>query len=307
MWQEFFGRLDSAPAYPPRQEDALDWLDDSYRILYGDKPIPADYCGNLELYAFRCACKYLEVQVNRNGISRTLRFERGENIGGISSLPTEEANGTCFRFEPDPEVFTETVLPEGFFTEKLEAFSIQIPGFTCTYENAEGQARTCCYPEGAKSYIEMQHPGSVYRTIMWAKGRERYNSAEYKAHVELAIGYTPDAGTVRCYHNLDLLPFGGSHLKELKKRFCNAIRSCCGGGQKLTFSKMEKHLTLILSTRCAPQFTVWANGSRKAIENRLLTDMAQDAIDEAFERYLHEYKAVYRGLVDAALKGRNEQ
>lgn len=303
VWQSIFCELFAAPAYPQEDwVDPMDAVDNAHYVLYGDKADTTDGLYYLELYAAQCVCKHMELQVNRSGIESTLRFEKGINIGGICNKPTTAQNGTCFRFALDPEVFTQTLIPESFFLEKLETFSILVPGLTCIYENADGVETVFCCPEGAKDYIERKNPGSVYHTKMWAKGRERYNSAEYKAHLEVSLGYTPNAGEVRCFHNLNEMPGGGAHLKELQKRLRKAFYSCYG--INISVKELSEHMTIILSTRCAPLFTAWRNGTRQAVDNRLMADMAQDAIDEAFNRYLFEFKEVYRGLVDAVIAKR---
>lgn len=303
VWKSIFCQLDPASAYPVESgEDPMDATDVAHHILYGDRPADADSTWNLELYATTCACAYMELQVDRDGVNSTLRFRQGQNEGGIYRQPTTAQNGTCFRFALDPAVFTQTQLPESLFTELLESFAMLVPGLSCSYENETHGETVFYYPEGAKTYIEEKNPGSVYRSKMWAKGKERYNGAEYKAHVELAVGHTPNAGELQCFHNFAALPYGGTHLEQLQERLCSAFNHCLGSD--MTFGEMGKHLTLVIATRCAPSFTVWKNGSRQAIANRLITDMAQDIIDDGFDRYLQEFKAVYQGLWDAVKRER---
>lgn len=302
IWQKLFCQLDTPSAFPRGlYDDPMDDTDKAHHILYGDKPTDDDDSWNLEIYAIVCACRDMEVQVNRNGICSMLRFDRGLNIGGICNQPVAGENGTSFRFTLDPEVFKKTQIPESFFLKNLETFSILIPGLTCTYENAEGVETEFCCPKGAQTYIERKNSGSVYCAKMEEKGRERYNSVEYKAYVELAMGYTPNAGEIKCYHNFDVLA-GGSHLEVLQKQLRDGLNICFG--TNLTLEEIRKHLTLILTTRCKPPFTVWRNGTRQAIENRLITEMTQDILAGAFEDYLYEHKGVYQGLVDKVMAKR---
>ena len=304
VWQNLFCQLYAAAAFAPTtSEAALDLTDDPNGFYYGKQP--ADEYRSLEMYAFQCVCKYLEVISVRDGYESTLRFEKGYNIGGLQKKPSAAPCGTTFRFEPDPEVFTETQLPEAYFREMLEAFALLIPGFHCTYINGAGEATDYVYPKGMTDYIGQHSSEPVYHSNMWAKGRERYNSAEYTAYLEVAVGFTPNAGLVRCYHNLEELPCGGTHMEQLQKRLHEVFDLCCRKELTgLTSGELAKHLTVILATRCAPAVTAWVNGTRKSIKNRLITDMAQDAIDEAFENGLYQNKTLCQSLVKAVLTDR---
>ena len=225
-WQEIFCSMYPLPAYRPDESRcSLGLIDYSHHTLYGEEQAPnsiyfPEDAGYQELYALQCVCEYMEVVVNRDGINSKLYFERGNNIGGIHNEPTSECNGTCFRFALDHEVFTQTVMPATFFFETLRTFAMLSPGLCCTYENTSGLAVDFCYPEGISEYVQhkcSENTVPVYRKKIEAKGKDRYNRAEYEACVDIVIGYTPNAGEVKCFHNFRELTSGGSHWDALQK------------------------------------------------------------------------------------------
>lgn len=323
-WQEIFCSMYPLPAYCPDESGySLGLIDYAHHTLYGEAQqsnsiyFPEE-TGYMELYALQCASEYLEVVVNRDGINSKLYFERGYNIGGIHNEPTTECNGTCFWFALDHEVFTQTVIPATFFLETLKSFAMLSPGLCCTYENASGQATTFYYPDGISEYVQHKCPENtvpVYRKKIEAKGKDRYNRAEYAACVDIVIGYTPNEGEVKCFHNFRELTSGGSHWDALQKQICRAFNACYGhyivddgsdhvehsNGETETFNEVAKHLTVVLATWCSPYCSVWGNGERLSIRNRMIADMTHDATGAEFHNYLYRNKEKYLDLLEHSM------
>ena len=308
-WKNIFCSLDLLPACPPDESGySFGLMDYSHNRLYGDDQAYdsiffPDELGYMELYAVQCASAYVDVLVNRNGIHSELHFARGYHVGGMDSKPTTENNGTRFRFSLDREVFTQTEIPSDFFLETLKAFSVLCPGLKCSYTNTDGLSETFYYPNGLLDYVQFKQGENavpVFCKKINAKGRDRYNWCEYEACVDVAIGYTPDAGSIKCFHNFRMLTYGGSHLEELKKQICRGFNVCYSTPQieLRDFDEIEKHLTIILATWCSPRATVWGNGMRLSIQNRMIEDMTYDAVGSAFCDYLYQQKEHYRNLLD---------
>lgn len=316
-WKEIFCTMYPLPACPPNKSGySFELIDDTHHLLYGegktsDSIFFPENAGFMDLCALQSVSAHMNVVVNRNGISSMLHFERGYNIGGMRSEPTSQANGTCFQFALDQEVFTQTVIPADFFWETLQAFAMLSPGLRCTYENTSGQTAFFYYSDGISEYVQKKYSGSsipVYHKKIEEKGRERYDRAEYMACVDIAIGYTPEAGSVRCFHNFRELTCGGTHLDELKKQICRAFHDCYryhrADNTANDFDEIIKHLTIVLATWCSPRCTLWENATRQSIQNKLVTDMTHDAVAAEFCNYLYRYKREYSNLVDAILPDR---
>ena len=316
-WQQIFCEMFPLPAYRPEDGAySLGLLQSTHHLLYGEEPtldsvyFPGER-GYFELYAAQCVCRSMDVTVCRDGIRSTLHFEKGENIGGITHTPTTDRNGTAFRFVLDPEVFAETVIPAKHFLDAMEDFAVLAPGLSCTYEYAKLQ-KGFCYPEGSAAYMQRKCASGVpaFAAHIAAKGRERYNRAEYAARVEVAIGYTPKAGGVKCLHNLRALTHGGTHLKALEKSLCDAFNSCYRTrleGAPVKIRELRRHLCVLLVSRCHPYSTLWENGARTGITNQVIADMTTDAVKPAFENFLYEHKAQFSDLIDRILAERTKK
>lgn len=314
VWQSIFSSALPLPRYSPDDSGcSLALLDDNHASLYGEK-LPPDATVSqsepcyLELYALQCVCARMDVRVNRNGIQSKLHFECGNNIGGIRNQQTEEPNGSCFQFTLDREVFSETLIPESYFLKMLEIFAFHAPGLKCTYENPLGKTASFCYPNGISDYVQSGASSiPVFRGQLEAKGRNRYNRAEYKAYVDIAIGYTPEAGGLRCYHNFRELTYGGTHAAELQKQLCQALNHCycpyipgeetANRPQDLTFDEISRHITCVIISRCPSGCSMWKNGTRLSIENPMITDMTHDIMVPEFQTYIYHHKEEYRELI----------
>lgn len=330
-WQALFCEMFPGPQYRPDESGySLEFFDDNHYTLYGEElPDDAIYFkgdhGYMELYALQCASKYMDVVINRNGIQSTLHFERGYNIGGISHTPTKERNGSYFKFELDSEVFSETVIPENYFLKALQIFAFHSPGLECTYENVNGKTVSFCYPNGISDYVQskISEPTlPAYRKRIEAKGRNRYDQAEYKTCVEISIGFTPNAGGLQCFHNFRELTYGGTHRDELQKQLCEALNACywpyivgdevadleeqvrLQHKKELTCEEIARHVTAVIISWCPSHCSMWENGTRLSIKNPVITDVTHDTMVPEFENYLYCHKEEYRKLVDLILAER---
>ena len=79
--------------------------------------------------ATQYSSEYMDVTVWRDGKKYALHFEKGENIGGLTSEPfTGRRTGTRMKWRPDREVFTDTNIPREYFEDVLKKQSVVNPG-----------------------------------------------------------------------------------------------------------------------------------------------------------------------------------
>ena len=101
-----------------------------------------------------------------------------------------------------------------------------------------------------------------------------------------------------------------------KKQICRVLNACYGhhiddngsahvehgSGETVTLDGIAKHLTIILATWCSPRCSVWGNGERLSIQNRMIADMTHDAADAEFCNYLYQNKGVYRDVLERSMR-----
>ena len=315
VWKNIFCEMFPASAFPPDDGDyTYGLVDPAHHLLYGDKEqektiMPPEEPCFLELYALQCASRFMDVMVVRDGLKSTLHFQKGYNVGGIQNEKTSEASGTCFRFEMDKEVFTETVIPNDFFLDILRCYAILCPGLKCTYTNMESHEEVgFCYPGGIAQYVGQGESVPVYSKEVTAKGKDRYNRAEYEACVQLAMAVVPENGNLLCLHNYRNLTKGGTHCDALKERICHAFLSAFRvefeGKEEPTFEELQKHLQVVLVSWCSPRCSDWENGTRQSICNRMITDMTYDISNRDLENHVYSNRESYRSIILKILKNR---
>lgn len=259
---------------------------------YGDGDFDPD---SLHLCAVQYASEYMDVTVRRDGVESCLHFEKGENIGGLTEKTGGEASGVYLRFKPDPAVFTQTVLPERDVEDRARRLALLIPGLQVVFrgETEDGFRETeFCYPAGISDYLKIYSATPVYTAELEARGQERYNRPSYTARVRVGIGFSQAPGFVECYHNQRALTHGGTHVDKLIgeiQKYLDWMLEC-----SVTKEKLAARLQLVVISDAG--ITQWVNGARTGIANKLIRDMAQDTVGEAFRQYVKENSVALEAL-----------
>ncbi len=252
--------------------------------------------------ATQYASEYMEVTVWREGKKYTLRFEKGENVGGLHSEPTDRGKktGTTIRWKPDLEVFTDIHIPEAYYLDVMKRQAVVNAGVTFRFRNQAGgkfETTDFKYDNGIIDYVaELAGEGSLTAPVFWQterRGRDRADKGEYKVKLSVSFCFSNRVQVVEHYHNSSWLEHGGSPEKAVRSAFVSAIDGWLKGQNKytkgesrVTFPDIQDALVLV-SNNFSTQ-TSYENQTKKAINNKFVQEAMTDFLRAQLEVYFIE-------------------
>jgi len=125
--------------------------------------------------ATQYSSEYMDVTVWRDNNKYTLRFEKGENIGGLKTEPADrKKTGSRIRWKPDIEVFTDINIPAEYFMDILKRQAVVNAGINFKFrEQVGGSFRTTefKYENGIADYVE-ELAGDIHSQVVASLNRD---------------------------------------------------------------------------------------------------------------------------------------
>jgi DNA gyrase subunit B len=262
--------------------------------------------------ATQYSSEYMDVTVFRDGYRYDLRFEKGENVGGLIKEKCKYGHtGTIQKWKPDLEVFTDIDIPLEYYLTTLKKQAVVNAGlrFILTDEES-GNVYEFCYEKGIAGYVEEIGRDKSFTGVQFyetsARGRDREDKPEYKVKMQVAFCFNNEVNLLEYYHNSSYLEHGGSPDRAVKAAFVNEIDKCIRNKgkynkdeTKITFSDIQD--SLILVTNSFSTVTSYENQTKKAINNRFIQEAMTDFLKQQLEIYLIENKEDSDKIIEQVL------
>jgi len=177
--------------------------------------------------ATQYASEFMDVTIYRDGKKYSLRFEKGENVGGLSFEDfSGKRTGTVIRWKPDLDVFTDIAVPPEYFADTLKRQAVVNAGITFRFKNQlSGKFETTdfFYENGILDYVtELGGEDTLTQpTFIEAerRGRDREDKPEYRVKLSAAFCFSNKVNVIEYYHNSSWLEHGGAPEKAARRAF----------------------------------------------------------------------------------------
>ena len=265
--------------------------------------------------ATQYASEFMDVTVWREGKKYSLHFEKGENIGGLKSEPTDRGKktGTTIRWKPDLEVFTDIAIPVDYYLDVMKRQAVVNAGVTFRFKNQVGgrfETADFQYDNGIVDYVsELAGEDALTAPVFWQterKGRDRADKPEYKVRLSVSFCFSNKVQVVEHYHNSSWLEHGGSPEKAMRSAFVSAIDGWLKGQNKytkgesrITFPDIQDALVLV-SNNFSTQ-TSYENQTKKAINNKFVQEAMTEFLRAQMEVYFIENPADAQRIAEQVL------
>jgi DNA gyrase subunit B len=266
----------------------------------------------LGLCATQYSAQFMVAEIFYGGFKYSLRFEKGENVGGLKKEPTDEkATGTMIYWKPDTEVFTDINVPLDFYMETLKRQAIINEGLTLQlYDEESGESVEFYYKNGIRDYILEINEGKNFTQPVFlnneARGRDSADRPEYKLKYEIAFCFNNDINIMEYYHNSSFLEHGGAPDKAARAAFTYAADNYIKAlglykkdEKKITFSDVADSLVYI-SNSFSTQAS-FENQTKKSVTNKFIQDSMTDFLKKQLEVYFTENKAEADRIVNQVI------
>ncbi len=265
--------------------------------------------------ATQYSSEYMDVTVWRDGNKYSLHFEKGENIGGLKTEPTDrKKTGSRIRWKPDLEVFTDIRIPAEFLADTLKRQAVVNAGITFKFRvQVGGSFRTeeFKYERGIEDYIEelSGETPPLTKPLFWScerRGRDREDRPEYKVKLSLAFCFTNTAPKLEYYHNSSWLEYGGAPDKAVRNAFVYAIDSFAKQNGK--YQKNESKISfadvldsLLLISNNFSTIASYENQTKKAVTNKFIQEAMTEFLRSKLEIYFIENREEAMRICDQIL------
>ncbi len=254
--------------------------------------------------ATQYASEYFDAVIYRDGFKYTLHFEKGENIGGLQKEPADrKKTGSCFRWKPDLDVFTDIDVPVSYFTDTLRRQAVVNAGVVFRFRNQTGgkfETEEFKYENGILDYVaEISGEDTLSSPVFFEterRGRDREDKPEYKTKLTAAFCFSNKVSAIEYYHNSSWLEYGGSPDKAVRSAFTFAVDAYIKKIGK--YQKNESKIgfqdvadCLVLVTNCFSTQTSYENQTKKAINNKFIQEAMTEFFRSKLEVYFIEHKA----------------
>ena len=252
--------------------------------------------------ATQYASEYMDVTVWRDGKKYSLHFEKGENVGGLKTEPTDRGKktGTTIRWKPDLEVFTDIAVPGEYFKDTMKRQAVVNAGVLFRFRDQQDgkfDVTDFQYENGIRDYVtELAGQEAMTLPVFWQterRGRDREDKPEYKVKLSVSFCFSNKSQIIEYYHNSSWLEHGGSPEKAVKSAFVSAVDAWLKkqnkynkNESKITFNDVQDCLILVSSSFSTQ--TSYENQTKKAINNRFIQEAMTDFLRSQLEVYFTE-------------------
>ena len=267
--------------------------------------------------ATQYASEYMDVTVWREGRKYALHFEKGENIGGLRSEPTDRGKktGTTIRWKPDLEVFTDIAIPVDYFLDVMKRQAVVNAGVTFRLKNQVGgkfEATDFMYANGIQDYVaELAGEDCLTTPVFWQterKGRDRADKPEYKMKLSVSFCFSNRVQVIEHYHNSSWLEYGGSPDKAVRSAFVSAIDAYLKqqgkynkSESRISFQDVQDCLVLVTNDFSTANAVSYENQTKKAINNKGIQEGMADFLRAQMEVYFIETPADAQRIAEQVL------
>ncbi len=258
----------------------------------------------LGLCSTQYSSEYMNVEIRRDETLFTLKFEHGENIGGLKKEKyAGRKTGTKIKWKPDIEVFTDINITDEYFIDTIKRQAVVNAGILFIYrsEKAEGgfEEKEFLYQNGIEDHVkELVGEDAISSVQYWQTEkmvRDREDKPEYKTKINIALAFSNKVSTSEYYHNSSWLEYGGAPEKAVKNAFVYAIDAYLKANGK--YSKNEAKINiddvkdcLVIVISSFSSVTSYENQTKKAITNKGIQDAMTEYLRHRLEVYFIENK-----------------
>ena len=258
----------------------------------------------LGLCSTQYASEYMDVDIRRDGKRYTLRFEHGENVGGLHTEPySGKDTGTKTRWKPDLQVFTDIAIPVEYYLDVIKRQAIVNDGIRFVFRNQTDsgfEETVFCYENGIVDHVkEIAGEDALTEVQFWQaerRVRDRADKPEYNTKINVAFAFSNRNMQIEYYHNSSWLEHGGAPDKAVRNAFVYEIDSYLKqtgkynkNESKITFADVEDCLILVISS--FSNCTSYENQTKKAITNKGIQEAMTDVLRHQLEVYFIENPA----------------
>lgn len=256
----------------------------------------------LGLCATQYASEFMDVEIIRDGFKYTLKFEHGENIGGLTKENyTDEQTGSTLHWRPDLDVFTDIDIPYEYFVQTLKRQAVVNSPINLVLiweDENETHEETFVYSNGLQDYLVERCSEDYFTPIQYKKsnigyGKDREDKSEYSVKAEVAFCFSNSSNFLEYYHNSSFLEHGGASEKAVKSAFVSQIdnflkknNKYLKNESKITFADIEDSLALVISSQSSQ--TSYENQTKKSITNKFITEFINEFLQHELEIYFIE-------------------
>ncbi len=253
----------------------------------------------LGLCATQYSSEYMEAEIHHGGFLYTLKFKKGENVGGLHKEEYDKKDtGTRIRWRPDRDVFTDIDIPLSYYQDVLKKQAVVNDKVRFILKNQIGENRfetyEYRYENGIVDYVnEIADNRGIVPVQYWSgerSGRDREDKPDYKVKIFAALTFSEKVQMKEYYHNSSFLEHGGAPDKAVRSAFVSQIDAYMKqngkylkSDGKITFQDIDDCLVLVISSFSTQ--TSYANQTKKAITNKFI----QEAMTEFFRHQLEVY------------------
>lgn len=273
----------------------------------------------LGLCATQYSSEYMDVTIHRDQMVYNLKFEKGENVGGLQKKAQETLlpNGSTIKWRPDLEVFTDIDIPLETFADIIKKQAIVNAGLKFElYDEESDEVLEFLYPDGIKDYLEEVNLGKNFTQIQYfeqeGRGRDREDKPEYKVKAQVAFAFNNEINAMEYYHNSSFLEHGGAPERAVKNAFVYEIdkyikkeNKYTKNEKKITFQDIQDSLVVVVNSFST--VTSYENQTKKSITNKFIQEFLTDFIKEQLEIYFIENKFETDKIVEQVLANKRSR
>ncbi len=250
--------------------------------------------------------EWLEVEVRRDGRRYHQRFERGIKTKELEDLGSAKGTGTRVSFQPDHEIFTETLYNFDTLSNRLRELAFLNKGLKIILvdERAEKPVREeYRYEGGLAEYVQFLRGTRkpLHDTIIY------FEAEKPEAEIELAMQYDEgfSENTHTFVNNINTHE-GGSHLTGLKAALTRTINDYARRNnifkkdESLSGDDVREGLTCVLSVKVMePQFE---GQTKTKLGNSEVRGAVEAAVNEHLTIFLDENPKAAKAIIEKSLQ-----
>ncbi|MBQ9516206.1 MAG: DNA topoisomerase [Ruminococcus sp.] len=255
----------------------------------------------LGLCATQCASEYMDAEIKRDHKKYSLHFEKGENVGGLTSVEySGRDTGSKIRWKPDLEVFTDIKIAPEFYQEMIRRQAIVNPGIKFIFRQQMGRSfevEEFYYENGISDHVGELVGEDAFTTVQSWSGermcRDRDDKDEYKCKINVALAFSNKVSATEYYHNSSWLEHGGSPDKAVRNAFVYQIDNYLKqqnkynkNESKIKYDDIADCLVIVISSFSSQ--TSYANQTKLAITNKGIQDAMTEFLRHSLEVYFIE-------------------